>query len=129
MSDKNYLPDSCPFNRLNQLFSRKWILYILKDLFEGKRYFNEFKKTNPLISNASLSNNLKYLENEGLIVKKSLDDKKHTTEYYLSDKGKKMNKILYEMILFGLDELGDLDDENLKEQTRSTYEELLVNSG
>ena len=129
MSDKNYLPASCPFNRLNQLFSRKWILYILKDLFEGKRYFNEFKKTNPLISNASLSNNLKYLENEGLIVKKSLDDKKHTTEYYLSDKGKKMNKILYEMILFGLDELVDLDDENLKEQTRSTYEELLVNSG
>ena len=71
---------------------------------------------------------MKYLENEGLIVKKSLDDKKHTTEYYLSDKGKKMNKILYEMILFGLDELVDLDDENLKEQTRSTYEELLFMS-
>lgn len=79
------------------------------------------------MSNASLSNNLKYLESEGLIVKNSLDDKKHTTEYFLSDKGKKMNKILYEMILFGLDELVDVDDENLKEETRSAYRELLIN--
>lgn len=127
MSGESCLPNSCPFNSLNKLFSRKWILYILKDLFEGKRYFNEFKKTNPEMSNASLSNNLKYLENEGLIVKKLLDDKKHTTEYYLSDKGKKMNKILYEMILFGLDELVDVDDENLKDETKKMYNELLIN--
>jgi len=127
MSDESCLPDSCPFNMLNKLFSRKWILYILKDLFEGKRYFNEFKKTNPLMSNASLSNNLRYLEEEGLIIKNVLDDKKHTTEYILSDKGKKMNKILYEMILFGLDELVDVDDENFKEETRSAYGKLLIN--
>lgn len=44
-------PDSCPFNSLNKLFSRKWILYILKDLFEGKKIFNEFKKTNLIMSN------------------------------------------------------------------------------
>ena len=88
MSDKNCLPDSCPFNSLNKLFSIKWILYIHKDLFEGKKYFNEFKKTNPQMISASLSNNLKYLENECLIIKKLLDDKKHATEYYLSDKGK-----------------------------------------
>lgn len=127
MSDESCLPDSCPFNCLNRLFSRKWILYILKDLFEGKKYFNEFKKTNPVMSNASLSNNLKYLEDEGIIVKKLLDDKKHTTEYYLSDKGKKMNRILYEMILFGLDELVDSDDEDAKNETKILYEELLIN--
>ena len=126
MSEKSCLPNSCPFNSLNKLFSRKWILYILKDLFEGKKYFNEFKKTNPEMSNASLSNNLKYLENEGLIVKKLLNDKKHTTEYYLSDKGKRMNKVLYEMILFGLDELVDVDDEDLKKETKCIYYELLI---
>lgn len=78
------------------------------------------------MSNASLSNNLKYLENEGLIVKKLLNDKKHTTEYYLSDKGKRMNKVLYEMILFGLDELVDVDDEDLKKETKCIYYELLI---
>lgn len=127
MSDESCPPNSCPFNCLNKLFSRKWILYILKDLFEGKKYFNEFKKTNPEMSNASLANNLKYLENEGLIVKKLMDDPKHTTEYYLTDKGRKMNRILYEMILFGLDELVDLDDEDLKRQTQEFYEDLLNN--
>ena len=127
MSDESYLPNSCPFNYLNKLFSRKWILYILKDLFEGKKYFNEFKKTNPEMSNASLANNLKYLESEGLIVKKLMDDPKHTTEYYLTDKGRKMNRILYEMILFGRDELVDLDDEDLKRQTQEFYDDLLNN--
>ena len=81
------------------------------------------------MSSASLSNNLKYLENEGLIIKKLLDDKKHTTEYYLSDKGKKMNKIIYEMILFGLDELVDVEDDNLKNETKSKYKDLLIDYG
>ena len=31
------------------------------------------------------------------------------------------------MILFGLDELVDVDDENLKEETRSAYGKLLIN--
>lgn len=84
-------------------------------------------KNNPEMSNASLANNLKYLESEGLIVKKLMDDPKHTTEYYLTDKGRKMNRILYEMILFGLDELIDLDDEDLKRQTQEFYEGLLNN--
>ena len=73
-SNKKSSSNSCPFNKLNELFSRKWILYILRDLFIGKKYFNEFKKANPEMSNASLSNNLKYLEKEGFIIKKIVDN-------------------------------------------------------
>ena len=79
-SNKKSSSNSCPFNKLNELFSRKWILYILRDLFIGKKYFNEFKKANPEMSNASLSNNLKYLEKEGLIIKKIVDNETNKTE-------------------------------------------------
>ena len=41
-------------------------------------------------------------------------------------KGKKMNKIIYEMILFGLDELVDVSDDNLKNETENRYEKLLI---
>lgn len=124
-SNKKSASNSCPFNKLNELFSRKWILYILRDLFIGKKYFNEFKKANPEMSNASLSNNLKYLEKEGFIDKKIVDNETHKTEYSLTEKGKKLNNILYQMILFGLSELVDITDEE-SEEIRQEFHKVLI---
>ena len=75
-----------------------------------------------------MSDTLKYLENQGLILKKVIeDDSKRNTEYYLSEKGKKMNKVLYEMVIFGLYELeGDLRGDDFKEEIRKGYEEILL---
>lgn len=62
----------------------------MKDLFAGKKHFNEFKEDKPTLSNVVLSDTLKYLENQELISKKVIeDDSKRNTEYYLTPKGKK----------------------------------------
>lgn len=100
----------------------------MKDLFAGKKHFNEFKEDKPNLSNVVLSDTLKYLENQGMICKKIIeDDTKRNTEYYLTEKGKKMNKILYEMVIFGLYELeGDLRDEEFKKEIKEGYEEILL---
>ena len=100
----------------------------MKDLFAGKKHFNEFKEDKATLSNVVLSDTLKYLENQELISKKVIeDDSKRNTEYYLTDKGKKMNKVLYEMVIFGLYELeGDLRDDKFKEEIRNGYEEILL---
>ena len=37
-----YQSDACPINCVNDLLSRKWVFGIMKDLFAGKKHFNEF---------------------------------------------------------------------------------------
>lgn len=68
----------------------------------GKKYFKDFKEANPTLSSHVLSQTLKYMEKNKLIEKIVLDNK---TEYKLTDKGLKSNKILYEMVLFSITEL------------------------
>ena len=96
--------------------------------FCRKKHFNEFKDDKPDLSNVVLSDTLKYLENLGLIYKKIIEnDAKRNTEYYLTEKGKKMNNILYEMVIFGLYELkDDLRDDKFKKEIKKGYEELLL---
>lgn len=123
-----YHEDACPINCVTDLLSRKWVFGIMKDLFAGKKHFNEFKEDKPNLSNVVLSDTLKYLENKELISKKVIeDDSKRNTEYYLTEKGKKMNMILYDMVIFGLYELeGDLRSEEFKEEIKKGYEEILL---
>lgn len=123
-----YQKDACPINCVNDLLSRKWVFGIMKDLFAGKKHFNEFKEDKPKLSNVVLSDTLKYLENKELITKNIIEeDSKRNIEYFLTEKGRKMNKILYEMVIFGLYELeGDLRSDEFKEEIKKGYEEILL---
>ena len=83
--------------------SNKWTFYILKDLFLGKKRFSQFQENRPNLDNKSLARCLrclKSMENNNLIEKKIND---RETEYFLTSKGMKLNKVLYEFIIFALD--------------------------
>ncbi|WP_407422824.1 winged helix-turn-helix transcriptional regulator [Methanobrevibacter sp.] len=123
-----YQKGACPINSVNDLLSRKWVFGIMKDLFAGKKHFNEFKEDKPELSNVVLSSTLKYLEDQGMICKNVIEDEnRRNTEYFLTEKGRKMNKILYDMVIFGLYELeGDLRDDEFKEEIKKGYEEILL---
>ncbi|WP_405292702.1 winged helix-turn-helix transcriptional regulator [Methanobrevibacter sp.] len=92
----------CPVNETLKIISGKWHLLIIRDLFFGKKRFKEFKKDKPNLSNKVLTECLKDLESNGLISKTNLDDSK-ITEYSLTEEGKKMNRILYELAIFTLE--------------------------
>lgn len=91
----------CPVNETLKIISGKWHLLIIRDLFFGKKRFKEFKKDKPNLSNKVLTECLKDLESNGLISKTNLDDSK-ITEYSLTEEGRKMNRILYELAIFTL---------------------------
>ena len=78
----------CPMELAMELISRKWVIQILKDMFFGKKRFNEFKEGKPNISNKVLSNCLKEMEENGIITRNS-DKNNQSIEYTLTDKGKK----------------------------------------
>ena len=93
----------CPVDQSLKLFSKKWHIQIIRDLFFGKNRFKDFKEDKPDLSNKVLTDCLRDLEANGLIGKKTFEDNSKVTEYFLTDEGKRMNKIIYELAMSTLE--------------------------
>ena len=93
----------CPVDQSLKLFSKKWHIQIIRDLFFVKKRFKEFKEDKPDLSNKVLTDCLKDLESNGLIGKKTFEDNSKVTEYFLTNEGKRMNRIIYELAMFTLE--------------------------
>lgn len=93
---------TCPIQNAVQLFNKKWSILIIRDMFFGKKQFSEFKEGKD-ISNKVLSSCLKDLEEKKIIEKRVIDKTPLTTEYHLTEAGKHLNKVLYELASFILD--------------------------
>lgn len=89
----------CPLESSLELITKKWIILIVRDLFFGKTRFSQFKESNPEMSNAALSRCLAQMEEDNLI-RKTVDD--NSTSYELTENGKKLNRIVYELVMFTL---------------------------
>ena len=109
---------TCPIEIAMEHINRKWVIQIIRDMFFGKKRFNEFKEGKPNLSNKVLSNCLKEMEENGLITRKTNDG----IEYELTEKGLALNKVLYELAMFTLNtDINNryYDDENKKELKKS----------
>ena len=116
----------CPVDKTLNLISKKWSIQIIRDMFFGKKHFKEFKEDKPKLSNKVLSNCLKDLEENGLIEKKVLNTTPVTTEYYLTDYGRSMNRIVYELAMFTLDdELDDTYPEDKRAELKKDFKRTL----
>jgi len=114
----------CPVDRTLNLINKKWSIQIIRDMFFGKKHFKEFKEDKPKLSNKVLSNCLKELEENGLIEKHVLDTTPVTSEYYLTEYGKSMNRIVYELAMFTLQSENSYSDE-IRDNLKETFKETL----
>ena len=121
--------EKCPMELAMELISRKWVIQILRDMFFGKKRFNEFKEEKPNLSNKVLSNCLKEMEENGLISRNS-NENNQNIEYILTDKGKKLNKVIYELAMFTLTtDLGnDFYDDETKIELENIFKNTLINN-
>ena len=119
----------CPMELAMELISRKWVIQILRDMFFGKKRFNEFKDGKPNLSNKVLSNCLKEIEENGLISRNS-NENNQNIEYILTDKGKKLNKVIYELAMFTLTtDLGnDFYDDETKIELENIFKNTFINN-
>lgn len=116
----------CPVDKTLNLISKKWSIQIIRDMFFGKKHFKDFKEDKPKLSNKVLSSCLKDLEENGLIEKKVLNTTPVTTEYYLTDYGRSMNRIVYELAMFTLDdELDDTYPKDKRAELKETFKQRL----
>lgn len=128
MSDAMSLCKSCPIEQTVNLIQKKWLVLIIRDMFFGKTHFNQFKENKPKLSNKVLSECLKYMEENELIIKIGNPDNKLETEYKLTEKGKRLNKVLFELAEFTIDtdsyylDLKDSDRDMIKDEFKDTLE-------
>lgn len=117
----------CPVELSLQIINRKWVLQIIRDIFFGKKRFSEFKEDKPDLTNKALSRCLKYMENEGLIEKITDKDDKRINYYILTKKGRSLNQIIYDLVVFTLDNDDDPThySQKTKEETKKIFREKL----
>jgi DNA-binding HxlR family transcriptional regulator len=80
--------------------SKKWAVFLLKDMFLGSKRFNDFLEVHPNLSNRVLSDQLKGLEKHGYIKKKLVSMHPIRAEYELTELGRGLNKMLYEKLMW-----------------------------
>lgn len=93
---------NCPVEVTLKYLGKKWTMQIIRDLFNGKKRFTEFLRSNPQISTKMLSLRLKELQDSGIIKKKIISTIPVKVEYFLTQKGNALNKILFQLAEFSL---------------------------
>lgn len=115
---------NCPIELVVTLIRKKWVIQIIRDLFFGKTRFHEFKEGKPKLSNKVLSNCLKDMEQNGLIHKIVDKFDKKNVRYYLTEKGKALNKVLYEIAMVTVDSENYTD--KTKDNLKTAFRENLL---
>ena len=118
MNENKYSENVCPVDKAMELLNKKWSIQIIRDLFFGKKHFNEFKEDKPNLSNKVLSNCLKELEKNEIIEKRIISTSPTLTEYSLTEKGQALNKVIYELAIFTLEKC-EYDEYKSKETKRN----------
>lgn len=94
------LPKYCPIENTLKHIGKKWTMNILRDMFRGKKRFKDFLAASPKLSTKMLSLRLKEMEKDGIIEKNIVGKSPVLIEYCLTEKGKHLNKVLYELYYF-----------------------------
>ena len=109
MLTKEELPE-CPVATTVQLIGNKWKLLIIRNLLAAPQRFTEMKKTIPGISQKVLTDNLRSLENDGLITREVFAEVPPRVVYSLSELGNTLRPIITAMQEWGTDYKATLRD-------------------
>lgn len=101
MLTKEELPD-CPVATTVRLICNKWKPLILRNLFIRPWRFNELLKNLPGISQKVLTDNLRALEADGIIIRTVFAEVPPRVEYSLSELGDSMRPIISVLEQWGL---------------------------
>ena len=91
----------CPIEKAIKLIGGKWTILILRDLFTGTKRFGELRKSLIGVSPKTLSGRLRYLEEEGILLRKIYPEVPPRVEYTLTKRGKSLGVIIESMRIWG----------------------------
>src|SRR6478672_12841534 len=91
----------CSVAACAEILGAKWTAVLVHDLSEGPRRFTELEHSCKGISPRTLSERLRALETEGILVRRSYAESPPRVEYELTAKGEGLLPIIEEMRRFG----------------------------
>ena len=91
----------CSVAATAEVIGAKWTALLVHDLSEGPRRFSELEHSCVGISPRTLSERLRSLEHEGIVLRRSYPESPPRVEYQLTDKGEALLPIITEMRRFG----------------------------
>jgi DNA-binding HxlR family transcriptional regulator len=97
---------TCSVAACAEVVGQKWTALLVHDLSEGARRFSELEHACPGISPRTLSERLRRLEAEDVLVRRSYAESPPRVEYELTEKGEALLPIIAEMRRFGHEWLG-----------------------
>lgn len=98
-------PD-CPVRRTLELFNGKWRMHVIFELCKnGSCRFSELKKSIPGITSTTLTSTLRDLENIGIVNREQFNEIPPHVEYSLSEKGRKLGPLFFEIARWGEENL------------------------
>lgn len=101
MKTKAELIPECPVATTVQLIGSKWKLLILRNLLVRPWRFNELQKNLEGISQRALTECLRSMETDGIIIRTVYPEVPPRVEYSLSELGETLRPILNSMQLWG----------------------------
>ena len=104
----------CPYATAQTLISGKWAVLILLYLEEGPIRFNELLRRMPKMTHATLSVQLKTLEEFGLIRRVQYEAIPPHVEYSLTEIGKKFHPVVAAMETWGNEYIAQMQGDTEK---------------
>jgi len=101
---------TCSVAACAAIIGAKWTALLVHDLSEGPRRFSELEHSCAGISPRTLSERLRALEDEGIVLRRSYAESPPRVEYALTPKGEALLPIIDAMREFGHDWLTSCDD-------------------
>lgn len=101
MLSKDEVLPQCPVATTVSLIGNKWKLLIIRNLLVGKARFKDLKNGIEGISQKVLTDNLRSMEEDGLIIRTSYPEIPPRVEYELSDLGNSLRPIIQSMQTWG----------------------------
>src|SRR4026209_1193080 len=91
----------CSVAATGEIVGSKWTVLLVQDLSEGPRRFTELEHACAGISPRTLAERLRWLEAEGIVVRRSYAESPPPVEYELTEKGAGLQPVIDEMRKFG----------------------------
>lgn len=94
MKNKIERRSACPVANTLSIIGDRWTLLIVRDIFKGKKRYNEFLESDEKIPTNILANRLKAMEEMEIIRRERYSERPPRYEYILTEEGKKLGEIL-----------------------------------
>lgn len=97
---KNY-GQACPVAKSLELLGERWTLLVIRDLLKGEKRFQDLQETLVGVAPAVLSDRLKRLEAEGIVVRRLYSTRPRRAAYNLTARGRELGLVVGALAVWG----------------------------